>query len=262
MPVVHTSPTRKRLLRSTRGSYSTLGSSVLAHLAAAVRVYSLPMAQAIVFDFDGVIVHSEPTHLMAVREVLSPLEVPLLRDTYFERYVHLPDRELLRKVTDDAGHVLDEDSLGRLLSAKHDAFERLLAAGDSVQVYPGVVELIRSCAAHVPVGLCTAAQSRTVTAVLRGLDVLPLFRAITTADDVARSKPDPMPYLRTARQLGHDPADCVAIEDTVGGLTSAKAAGCKAVAVGHTQPKVRLTAIADRYVDRIAELTAESLLAL
>ncbi|MFO0833237.1 MAG: HAD family phosphatase [Phycisphaerales bacterium] len=219
------------------------------------------MARAVIFDFDGVIVHSEPTHLLAVREVVEPLGVRLAQETYYERYVHLPDRELLRRLMADSGHEVGPRQLEHLLSAKHDAFEHHLQHGRQVHVYPGVLELIRACAARVPVGLCTAAQARTVRAVLGAVGGLSLFHAVTTADDVPRSKPDPLPYQRTAELLGIPAPECVAIEDTVGGLTSAKGAGCRALAVGHTLPKERLT-LADRFVDRIADITVDALLAV
>ena len=96
---------------------------------------------------------------------------------------------------------------------------------------------------------------------LGGAGVLGVFTVITTADDVVRSKPDPLPYARTSELLGVAAAECVAVEDTVGGLTSAKGAGCRAVAVGHTQARERL-GIADRYVERVGELTVEQLLAM
>lgn len=219
------------------------------------------MAKAVIFDFDGVIVHSEPTHLVAVREVVEPLGVRLPQEVYYERYVHLPDRELLRRVMTEHGRGVQGPDLESLLVAKHEAFERLVARGGAVHVYPGVVELIQACAGRVPVGLCTAAQRRSVQAVLGNAGVLGLFAVITTADDVARSKPDPLPYARTSDLLGVPAAECVAVEDTVGGLTSAKGAGCRAVAVGHTQARERL-AIADRYVERVGDLTVEQLLAM
>ncbi len=219
------------------------------------------MARAVIFDFDGVIVHSEPTHLLAVREVVGPLGITLTDQAYYDQYVHLPDRELLRRVTHASGREATGESLQRLLAAKHDAFERLLAKSHGVQVCPGVLDLIRACAARVPVALCTAAERRTVHAVLGGIGIIESFRVITTADDVVRSKPDPLPYARTCESLGIPAAECVAVEDTVGGLTSAKGAGCRAVAVGHTQARARLVA-ADLFIERIADLTPETLLAL
>lgn len=62
------------------------------------------------------------------------------------------------------------------------------------------------------------------------------FDHVVTGDDVARSKPDPEPYLTAARLLGVDPARCVALEDSPNGVTSATSAGCRVVAVPSVLP--------------------------
>jgi beta-phosphoglucomutase len=231
-----------------------------AHRAAQHTPLCCGMARAVIFDFDGVIVHSEPTHLLAVREVLGPLGLSLSEQVYYAHYVHLPDRELLRRAARDQGIELSDAQLQDVLAQKHAAFARLNERG-GVGVYPGVLELIRACQEQVPVALCTAAERATVRSVLSSIGASELFEIVTTANDVARSKPDPLPYARTCELLGLAPGSCVAIEDTAGGASSAKGAGCVVVAVGHTMPRERLTH-ADHFVERIADLTAERLLSL
>lgn len=70
---------------------------------------------------------------------------------------------------------------------------------------------------------------------------LPIPAVLVTADDVARGKPDPEPYLRAARLLKVEPADCVAIEDTPMGLTSIRRAGAFPIAVTTTFDASQLT---------------------
>jgi beta-phosphoglucomutase-like phosphatase (HAD superfamily) len=59
------------------------------------------------------------------------------------------------------------------------------------------------------------------------------FAFTVSADDVARTKPFPDPYLLAATKLGFDPSDCVVFEDSLTGIESAKAAGCNIIAVPH-----------------------------
>ncbi len=59
------------------------------------------------------------------------------------------------------------------------------------------------------------------------------FAAVVTGDIVTHGKPHPEPYLRAAELLGVDPADCLAIEDSGTGATSANAAGCHVLVVPH-----------------------------
>jgi beta-phosphoglucomutase-like phosphatase (HAD superfamily) len=57
------------------------------------------------------------------------------------------------------------------------------------------------------------------------------FDVVVTGDNVSRGKPHPEPYLHAARLLGVAPGDCVAIEDSNPGATSAEAAGCRVLVV-------------------------------
>src|SRR5690606_10585539 len=71
-----------------------------------------------------------------------------------------------------------------------------------------------------------------VLAQLRGAG----FAALVTGDTVSRGKPHPEPYLRAAGALGLDPSDCLAIEDSDTGATSAAAAGCVVLCVPNHVP--------------------------
>jgi hypothetical protein len=71
------------------------------------------------------------------------------------------------------------------------------------------------------------------------------FKFTISADDVARTKPFPDPYLEAAKQMGVTPGTCVVFEDSLTGIASAKSAGCAVVAVPHyvdvtLAPKVRV----------------------
>lgn len=113
---------------------------------------------------------------------------------------------------------------------------------------PGARELIERLRSHrVPVALCTASYSRWVEAVLGGAGLDGMFDAISTADMVERTKPDPAPYALAARKLGLDASQCVAVEDSVSGVTSALAAGAYVV-------QLRATATAAPPVDGVAQV--------
>lgn len=94
---------------------------------------------------------------------------------------------------------------------------------------PGVVELRAQVAsAGILQGLVTMSYATVVEPVLSALEPagMPPFDTVVTGDAVSRGKPDPEPYLLAARHLGVDPRDCVAVEDSLTGATSAAAAGC------------------------------------
>ncbi|HYF15475.1 MAG TPA: HAD family phosphatase [Phycisphaerales bacterium] len=217
------------------------------------------MVRAVIFDFDGVLVHSEPAHLLATRATLAHLGVTFTDEEYYESYVAFADRRLLSQLPMDKGRPLSDEELEAVLSRKRVLFTEHLRAG-RVRAFPGSLELVRACKERVPVALCTAAEHGTVDAVLAHMGIAGLFETVVAAEDVPVSKPDPAPYALAAKRLGIPPADCVAVEDTVGGATSALRAGCRVVAVGHTLPRERL-ALAHAFFATSLDVTVDDLLA-
>src|SRR5690606_3250690 len=98
---------------------------------------------------------------------------------------------------------------------------------------PGALELLAQLtAAGVPSAIVTASYRPMVDAVV-ALTPPGSFAAVVTGDEVARGKPDPLPYLRAAELLGVDPEHCVAIEDSPPGITAALASGARTLGVPH-----------------------------
>jgi len=87
----------------------------------------------------------------------------------------------------------------------------------------------------VPCALVTMSYRRFVDPILDGLPD-GLFTTVVTGDAVERGKPYPDPYLKAARLLGVDPADCLAIEDSNTGARSAESAGCAVLCVPNHVP--------------------------
>jgi HAD superfamily hydrolase (TIGR01509 family) len=102
---------------------------------------------------------------------------------------------------------------------------------DEVPWRPGARELLAGLvAARVPLALVTMSYRRFVTPVLESLPP-GTFDAVVTGDSISRGKPYPDPYLRAAAELRVDAADCLAIEDSDIGATSAERAGCLVLVV-------------------------------
>lgn len=89
----------------------------------------------------------------------------------------------------------------------------------------------------MPTALVSASPRRVVDLVLAAIG-RDWFAVTLAAEDTARTKPAPDPYLAAAERLGLDPADCVAVEDTPTGVASATAAGCAVLAVPSTDTPI------------------------
>lgn len=217
--------------------------------------------QAVIFDFDGIIVDSEPLHHQAFCRVLEPLNLPLSWGRYYEHYLGFDDRDVLRTRFREEGIHLDDETMRRLMRDKAEAFVQLIRA-NGVNAYPGVVHLVRALSTSYPVAICSGALSGDIDPVLDLLGIAGCFSVRVTADQVHASKPDPESYREAFRRLTQafpgrvtDPSCCVAIEDTPAGIEAARGAGLRVLAVQNTYEPEAL-AQANRVAASLASIDA------
>ena len=186
------------------------------------------MIQAVIFDFDGTLVDSEP----AYREVDSRFLLEkgvLLSDEEWDKAIGMgggPFFAYIKERHGVAGSVAD------LVAEKDDLY--LAHAPASVQPFPKALELARYLYVHgVPVGIATSSRRRVLDAMLDATGIGWLFDATVASDDVRRSKPAPDAFLLAAQRLRVDPADCLVLEDSVYGVEAARSAGMTVVALPH-----------------------------
>ncbi len=196
---------------------------------------------ATLFDFDGVLVDSEPVHLAAFNDVLKGRGITLSDKEYVERYQSFDDAGVFREVLSRRNITLDEEQVRMLVAAKGPRFMERFEAG--FKVFPGAREAVLRRAARGPVGIVSGAFESEIEFALGKLGVRDSVAFIIATDHVSTSKPDPEPYraaLATLARLGHA-GGVVAIEDSVGGVASAVAAGVRCVALSHAYTESQLS---------------------
>jgi len=188
------------------------------------------MLKAIIWDFDGVIVDSEPAHYRAFLEVVEPMGVRFDYATYLERYVGYDDRDGFDVILKDGGQPVPEGPARQTLcDRKAEAFDKIMAA--EARALPGAVELIDQASGQLHQAIASGATRRDIDGVLKQIKLQDRFPVIVSADDVAKSKPDPASYRQAVEKLAEyhgeplEPGQCLAIEDTAAGIASANAAG-------------------------------------
>jgi beta-phosphoglucomutase len=193
--------------------------------------------EAVVFDFDGVIVDTEPLHFQALRRVLEPLGIGLSWPEYVDAYLGFDDRDAFAEVFRARGRTLDGKRLKDLVAAKSGVFQDVIR--DGVRPYPGAVSLIASLhASGLPLAISSGALRSDIAPILARLGIAHCFSVVVAADDVRKSKPDPEPYSLAFAELRRahpatlsEPGKCLAVEDTPAGIRSAKLAGLRVLAV-------------------------------
>lgn len=219
--------------------------------------------RAALFDFDGVLVDSEPLHYGALRECLLPEGIAIDEQEYFRTYLAYADREAIRIALERHGHPYDPERVEAIARRKAAIFEALTGR---VVFFPGARELVETLGREIPLAIASGALRSEIEAILAAGGLRDAFAAIVGAEDVARGKPDPEPYLAAMARLerrapGLRPGECLVFEDSMAGIASAVAAGMKVVAVAHSYPAPKLRA-ADRVVESLAGLAVDELKAL
>jgi HAD superfamily hydrolase (TIGR01509 family) len=189
---------------------------------------SLP--EAVVFDFDGVILDSETPEYESHRRVFERFGLTLTVDEWCD-WIGVdtdldPDRwpNRLRAHTHEAPapHVFREEVKA--------LFRDLLPKAPMPGISSLIAELVRS---DVRCAIASNSPARWVVPAAEAVGVTDYMSAVVTIDDVSCGKPAPDVYLEAVRRVGAEPARSVAIDDSSPGLTAARAAGLRTIAVPH-----------------------------
>ena len=180
--------------------------------------------RAVLFDMDGVLTDSEPAFHADVNHILTGFGHHIALHDY-EQYIGsaTPAMWTAMIARFDLPASLDEI----LLAYEPPLIERLRQPRNAL---PGARDLVTTLKSRgVPIALCTASYRRWVDAILPSAGLDGLFDVLSTADLVTSTKPDPAPYALAASMLGLEASECVAIEDSVNGVTSALRAGAHVI---------------------------------
>jgi beta-phosphoglucomutase len=201
---------------------------------------------AVLFDFDGVIVNSEPLHFDAFREVLTNEQIEITEQEYYQELIGFDDKGAFRHIFKKHGRDLDSKTFLRIMTAKSEAMMELIH-GRRYEALAGVEELVRGLWRHYPLAICSGALREEIEAMLEGVHLRDCFPTIVAAEDVTVGKPDPQGYLLAVKLLNErlgkkfEPKDCLIVEDAPTVIKSVKAVGFRVLAVATSYPLEQLT---------------------
>ena len=216
------------------------------------------MLKAIIFDCDGVIADTEPIHMAAFGRVLAEEGITLTEEDYFGHYLALDDRGCFTTAFAGRGRSLTKEQLSEMISRKAEYVEPAMQAG--LRILPGAAEFIHLASDVYPLAVASGALRAEIELVLKYGGLRDRFRVIVSAEDVARSKPHPDPFLKARELLNAatgdhiEPAECLVIEDSIHGIRAAHQAAMRCLAVLNSYPREKL-AEADHIVDSLAGLS-------
>lgn len=182
-----------------------------------------------IFDLDGVLVHSMPLHTEAWRQYLQNLGLQI--DNVEQTMHGKRNSELVREWMGD--HLTEELILGHG-QAKEKLWRELMAQSelDDFRI-PGLLEFLDRYP-EVPKAIGSNAETENIDFVLERFDLKPYFKVVVNGYQVSRPKPYPDIYLKAAELLGVAPSHCLVFEDSPTGAEAGRAAGMRVVGVETT----------------------------
>ena len=180
------------------------------------------MVEAVIFDCDGVLIDSEILVCRIAAEELTALGYPISTEQVIERFAGRPDREMRAEIEAEWGRPIPE-------TYRTAVNDRTTAAyASDLRIMPHLTEALD----RISVPICVASSSFPEKLIL-GLKTVDLYDRfnpnIVSATLVAHGKPEPDVFLFAAGWMQTSPMRCLAVEDSVAGITSARRAGIPVV---------------------------------
>ena len=188
----------------------------------------------IIFDCDGTLADTMPSHYEAWMTVLERHGLEMSEDRFYA-LGGWPTRKVAELLANESGRAIDVD---RISVEKEDLFHGSLHL---VAPIDPVIQVVREFHGRLPMAVATGAVRSVCQRILQHIGIADCFETIVSADDVERHKPAPDIFLEAARRLGVEPTRCRVYEDTDPGIEAARRAGMEYIDVRRLHTPRRVT---------------------
>lgn len=187
--------------------------------------------KALIFDLDGVLVFTDHLHYLAWKEMADEIGV------YFDERINERLRGVSRMASLDIilenyhGKTLGQKEKEKLAEKKNEIYKKLLETmrpEDVAKEVRDTLQILREKGYLLAIG----SSSKNAKFILKKVELLDAFDAISDGTNITRSKPDPEVFVKAAEFLEVEPKDCMVVEDAYAGIDAAKDGGMYAAGIG------------------------------
>ena len=201
------------------------------------------MIRAVIFDFNGILADDDPIHMQAFRRIAEEEGLGFHDEEYMDRYLPLNDHDCFAQLWHNNNRVLPGGELEELIRRKSIYYFRAIEQKEVL--FEGAAEAVRAAAKRGHIGIASGASIGEIRHILGTAGLLDCFSTIVAAEDVKHGKPDPEPFRLAYERLkqhcaGLEPSECLAVEDSLGGIQSAQSAGMPCLGIAHSYSRDRL----------------------
>lgn len=210
--------------------------------------------QAVIFDMDGVICHTNPYHTKAYQQFLEKRGIYPSEEDFVQHMYGKNNRYILN-------HFLGREIIGQefvdLENEKEALFRDIYA--DEIEPIGGFLPFLDNLKkSGFSTGVATSAPRSNLELIMESVGFRSKMESVLASEDVREHKPDPEVYLKSAKNLGVAPEDCVVFEDSFSGVSAALNAGMKVVGVLSSHTREELPPC-DLYINDYTDITTEQI---
>ena len=219
--------------------------------------------KAIIFDFDGVIVDTEPLHLNAFQKVLSDEGIELTSEVYYSKYLAYDDKTFFYKSLNDFGKYRGQNQITEIIVKKSKYFDEIVES--NLVVFDGVAEFVKSIAGSFRTAIGSGALRNEIENILDHIGLSKYFEFIVSANEVEMCKPNPEVFIKVLERFNNSMQseifnhECLVFEDSVHGIIAAKEAGMNCIAVSNSCSSDKLSS-ADLIINSFNEISVDEIL--
>ncbi len=197
---------------------------------------------SIIFDMDGVLIDTESIHKLATQKAFAEFGLTITHEHYAP-YRGAPDEFIMAGLSRlfPSARLTVAD----LLLRKNHHYEALEHEAAPI---PGAVDFVLWAKSHYRIALATSGTPRNREAAMRMLGLQHAFECIVDRGSVTHPKPHPEVFQKAADGLHTPPSECLVIEDSINGVTAAKAAACVVVAITTSFSREQLSELNPDYI--------------
>lgn len=183
---------------------------------------------ALIFDLDGLLVDSEPLHLLAYRSILADFGLELTQQEFVEGWLSYGGKGI-RYYLEKMG-IEDPGKIQAVRELKADRF--LQIAYEKVKLMPGAKALLQKVKSRALIcGIGTGAYRREYELMVEECGLRDYIEVVVGGNEVAKNKPSPDVFLKVAEKLNVAPEQCVVFENSNLGIRAARKAKMKCLVV-------------------------------
>ncbi len=184
---------------------------------------------SVFFDFDGVLLDTEPMHCACWAQVLAPLGVKLTWEFYSACCIGIDDRDMLRMMAAQGDPPRDWQELWARYPAKKELFRTRMQGNPPFD--PALSGALSALLPTHKLAVVSSSSCSEIEPLLVNGGIRAHFGTVVGGETVKRLKPHPEPYLLAAERLGAKAP--LVLEDSEAGLASGRAAGFQVMAITH-----------------------------